>query len=95
MAIGFELALLAALAGLTAIIGLRFMWISHRIPNPRRIRYAAIQPAARTKHLIEESNPGSAFITMPHHLQTNDEVVAWMTKELPRLTSKRTGKPRV
>jgi hypothetical protein len=26
------------------------------------------------------------FISMPDHLRTNDEMVAWMTQELPRLT---------
>lgn len=33
---------------------------------------------------LEASGP---FIPMPNHLRTNDEMVAWMTQELPKLTA--------
>ena len=29
----------------------------------------------------------TSFIPMPDHLRTNDEVVAWLTKDLPKLTA--------
>ncbi len=29
----------------------------------------------------------SPFIPMPENLRTNDEMVEWMTKELPKLTA--------
>jgi len=39
----------------------------------------------RDRAAIYESH--SPFIPMPKHLRTNDEMVAWMTKELPKLTA--------
>jgi hypothetical protein len=83
-----ELALLVALAGLAGAIGFHFMWISHRIPTPRRIRHTAIDPITGTRDHIAIYDTGGSFIPMPNHLKTSDEMVAWMTKELPKLTAR-------
>lgn len=86
MVTGFELALLTALAGLTVVFGLRFMWIRHRIPTPRKIRHTALDPITGERDRVEIYDSGGAFIPMPNHLKTREEMVAWMTKELPKLT---------
>ncbi len=43
----------------------------------------------RGKSKSEEVAPTASdpFITMPDHLRTNDEVVTWLTKDLPKLTA--------
>jgi hypothetical protein len=83
----FELVLMTALAGLAGVIGLRFMWISHRIPMPRTIKHTAIDPIAGAKDRVAVFDPDGSFIPMPNHLKTNDEMVAWMTEELPKLAA--------
>jgi hypothetical protein len=83
VASSFELVLLLSLAGLTGAIGLRFMWISHRPPPLRRRKHTDVDPSLRIKVYAS----GEIFIPMPDHLKTRDEMVAWMTKELPRLTA--------
>jgi hypothetical protein len=80
-----ELVLLAARAGLAGAIGLRFMWSSHRIPTPRRIMHTAVDPITGPRNRVDAYDTGGSFIPMPNHLKTRDEMVAWMTNELPKL----------
>ena len=40
---------------------------------------------ARDPVAIYESH--GPFIPMPEHLKTHDQMIAWMTQELPRLTA--------
>jgi hypothetical protein len=82
-----ELAILVALAGLTGFIGLRLMWVSHRPPVLRRTRRSAIDPIMGPRDRIAIYDSGGSFIPMPDHLKTKDEMVSWMTKELPKLTA--------
>ena len=84
---GFEAAILAALARLTVAIGLRFMWISHRIPRAHRNRPTATDPITGSRDRVAIYDLGGPFIPMPAHLRSADEMVAWMTKELPKLTA--------
>jgi len=85
--IDFELALMAALAALTGAIGLRFMWTSHRIPTPRRARHTAVDPITGVRDRVAIYDSGDSFIPMPSNLRTSEEMVDWMTKELPKLTA--------
>jgi hypothetical protein len=81
-----ELALMAALAGLAGAIGLRLMWISHRIPTPRRARHTAFDLITGARDRVAIYDSGGSFIPMPSHLKTSEEMVDWMTKELPKFT---------
>jgi hypothetical protein len=87
VASSFELVLLLSLAGLTGAIGLRFMWISHRPPPLRRRKHTDVDPIIDPSLRIKVYASGETLIPMPDHLKTRDEMVAWMTKELPRLTA--------
>jgi hypothetical protein len=83
----FESALFVTLAVLTGAIGLRHMWISHRPPTHRGTKHIAVDPVMGENERLEVYNSGGAFIPMPNHLKTRDEMVAWMTRELPKLTA--------
>jgi hypothetical protein len=61
------------------------MWIRHRISTPRRIRHTAVDPITGTRNRVVTYDPGGSFIPMPSHLKTRDEMMAWMTNELPKL----------
>jgi hypothetical protein len=83
----FELILFTLLAVLTGVIGLRFIWISHRPPPFRSAKHTAVDPIISPRLRIKVYDSGGPFIPMPNHLKTRDDMVAWMTKELPRLTA--------
>jgi hypothetical protein len=93
VAIDFELALFLTLAVLTGAIGLRHMWISHRSPTPHSPKHAAVDPIISPKLRIKVYDSGAPFIPMPNHLKTRDEMVAWMAKELPKLTAEIAAHP--
>lgn len=86
MASGLETVILMALAGLTAAIGFRFMWIRHRLPRPRSTR-PAVDPITGVKDQVVIYDTAGPLIAMPSHLKTRDEMVSWMTTELPKLTA--------
>jgi hypothetical protein len=87
VASSIELVVLLSLAGLAGFIGLQLMWVRHRPPPVRRrSRRTAIDPIMGARDRIEIYDSGGSFIPMPGHLTTRDEMVAWMTKELPKLT---------
>jgi hypothetical protein len=83
----FEAALFVILAVLTGAIGLRHMWISHRPPTLRSAKPTAVDPIISPRLRIKVYDSGGPFIPMPNHLKTRDEMVAWMTNELPKLTA--------
>ena len=87
MGSSFELVLLLSLAGLTGIIGLRFVWISHGPPSLWTVKHTAVDPFVSPSLWIKVYDSSGPFIPMPNHLKTQDEMVAWMTKELPKLTA--------
>ena len=86
MASSIELVVLLSFAGLAGFIGLQLMWVRHQPPVRRRPRRTAIDPIMGARDRIEIYDSGGSFIPMPDHLTTRDEIVAWMTKELPKLT---------
>jgi hypothetical protein len=87
MVVDFELALLIAFAALIGAIGVRFMWISHRPPTFWRTKQRAVDQTSGANDDAARCASGGSFIPMPDCLQTHDEMVAWMTKELPKLTA--------
>ena len=82
---GLELFFLTAMAVITGAIGLQFMWIRHRFPKLRRTRRISFDPDLGFKDRAALHGWKSSHIPMPDHLQTNDEMVVWMTQELPKL----------
>ncbi len=85
--IDLETVILVVLATLTAGFGLRFMWTIHRPPARRTISQMAVDPITGARDRIAIYDSDGSFIAMPSHLKTRDEMVAWMTQELPRLTA--------
>ncbi len=92
MVIELAIALLAAVTGFLTALWLLLLWLGDGA--------AAREPdwifdpilGKRDQAAIYDSY--EPFIEMPDHLKTHDEMVAWMTKELPRLTAD-IPKPRV
>jgi len=85
--IDLETVILVVLAVLTAAFGLRFIWTIHRPPTRRRSSSMAVDPITGARDRLAIYDSGDSFIAMPNHLKTRDEMVAWMTQELPRLTA--------
>ncbi len=81
------LALLIALAALTAAIGLALIRLTSRIMMLPSLPAATTDAVLRAKHQTALHDPKSTFIRMPDHLKTHDEMVAWMTRDLPKLTA--------
>jgi hypothetical protein len=85
--------ILAALAGFTAAIWLLLLWVGDRATESFELSPDALDPirGARDPMAIYDHGP---FIAMPEHLKTEDEMVSWMTKDLPKLIAE-TPRPRV
>jgi hypothetical protein len=81
------LALLIALAALISAIGLALIRLTSRIMMLPSLPAATTDPLIGAKDLTAPHDPKSYFIPMPDHLKTHDEMVAWMTRELPKLTA--------
>ncbi len=81
------LALLIALAALSSAIGLALMRFTSRMMMQPSIPTATIDPVIGAKDQTPLHAPKSTFILMPDHLKTHAEMVAWMTRELPKLTA--------
>ena len=85
--------LLAALAGFSAAIWLLFLWVGERATASFDQTPDRLDPilGARDPMAIHDHGP---FIPMPEHLKSRDEMVAWMTKDLPKIIAE-TPRPRV
>ncbi len=81
------LALLLGLAALTSVTGLALLWFTPRTMMPPSLPAAALDPVLGAKDQTVIHDPRSSFILMPDHLKTHAEMVAWMTRELPKLTA--------
>jgi hypothetical protein len=76
-----------ALAALTSAIGLALIRLTSRTMMPPSFQVATIDPVLGAKDQTGIHDPKRTFIVMPDHLKTRDEMVAWMTRELPKLTA--------
>ena len=76
--------LLAAVAGFIAALGLLILWVGDGAASAEG---DGLDPIIGPPDQIAIYEPFSPFIPMPDHLKTSDEMVAWMTKELPKLTA--------
>ena len=86
---GLTLALLIALAALISATGFALLWFTPRTTIPPSLPAATTDPVLGAKDQTALHDRRSPFILMPDHLKTNNEMVTWMTRELPRLTAER------
>jgi hypothetical protein len=80
------IALLAAIAGFMTTLCLLLLWLGDgsMTPETESDTYPMLDAQDETV-----DGPHSPFIPMPDHLKTRDDMVAWMTKELPRLVAEK------
>jgi hypothetical protein len=69
------------------VLGLFSVWIGHRMHVAWSKPSGGTDPITGPKDRIAIYDSGGPFIPMPDSLQTRHEMVAWMTKELPKLTA--------
>ncbi len=97
---GLELLLLLGLVG--GAVCLALLWVAHGMTLRLDGAPPGVDPILGTRDRVaiyRASGPlirrhSSILIPMPDHLDTRDEMVAWMTKELPRLVEEATGPTR-
>ena len=79
------IALLATIAGFITALWILLLWVGDGA-SPADME-GDLDPilGARDQPAIYESY--GPFIPMPDHLRTHDQMIAWMTKELPKLTA--------
>ncbi|WP_046861869.1 hypothetical protein [Microvirga massiliensis] len=83
-------AILAAVAGFLAAIWLLVLWAGERTGAAFDRSPEPLDPIIGPRDRIVICDGGEPFIPMPEHLRTQDEMIAWMTKELPKLTARET-----
>jgi len=79
------ISLLVVLAGAIGMLLLLLTWFGSRSITPEIEDDLDPILGPRDPTAIYESH--SPFIPMPAHLKTSDQMVDWMTKELPKLTA--------
>jgi hypothetical protein len=79
------IALLAAFSGAFAMLWLLLLWLGDGASDP--VTTHAGDPITGPRDQIGIHDSYEPFIPMPARLQTRNEMVDWMTKELPKLTA--------
>ena len=85
MSLDVMIAVLAAFAGLMAMLWLLLLWVGGGMANP--VVLYADDPIIGPRDQVAIYKSHDPFIPMPERLRTHDEMVAWMTQELPKLTA--------
>lgn len=83
----FPIALLAIIAVCLGVMCLFGVWISGRIEAAWAKPQVAVDPIVGPRDRIAVYDTGRSHIPMPERLKTHEEMVAWMTKELPKLVA--------
>jgi hypothetical protein len=86
------IALLATLTGFLAALWLLLLWLGDGAMTPEPDW--SLDPILGKRDQVAIYDTYEPFFEMPDTLKTHDEMVAWMTKELPKLTADR-SKPHV
>ncbi|MBB4041244.1 hypothetical protein GGR34_002914 [Microvirga flocculans] len=79
------MSLLVVLAGAVGMLLLLLTWFGGRTITPEIEDELDPILGARDPIAIYESH--GPYISMPDHLTTSEQMVDWMTKELPKLTA--------
>jgi hypothetical protein len=74
---------LLLIVSLTGAFSILVHWLEHGAR--RRTRQ---HPIARRGQTAAFGDRNGSFVQMPDHLKTHEEMVAWMTRELPDLIAK-------
>src|SRR4051794_28708075 len=85
LAMALMLPVLAILGSCAIGLGLVILWICSRFTAP--MKESVRDPILGPKDRIAVYGSRELLIPMPDHLKTHHEMVAWMTKELPKLTA--------
>jgi hypothetical protein len=85
------IAMLAILAGTTGMLWLLLVSFGDGHATP--LRPYADDSIAITADRRASEDPDGPFIPMPDHLKTHHDMVAWMTRELPRLAAESASGP--
>lgn len=83
------IALMAVLGGSVGMLFLLLLLFGDG--NDAPMTRHAEDPFLDAEGLAAADRTHGPFIPMPDHLKTKDEMVAWMTRELPRLTANLPG----
>lgn len=83
------IALLSAAAGFLGMLCLMLAWFGDSHARPITPGVDGLEDPSAPEPVHGEA----PFIPMPNHLNSHDEMVAWFTTELPKLTA--AAKPRV
>ncbi len=86
--------ILAALTGFVAAICLLLLWVGDRTGTAFERSPDPLDPILGPRDRLEIRDSQGPFIPMPPHLKTQDEMVAWMTRDLPKLIAE-SPRPRV
>jgi hypothetical protein len=79
----FTLALLSVVAGFLGMLLLLVTWFGGRMIEPEGETDLDPILGLRDQPAIHEAQ--AAFVPMPRHLTTHQEMVSWMTREMPKL----------
>ena len=63
------------------------VWLGGRLASRWSCSSRGIDPIRGPKDRMAIHGAAEPFIEMPPHLKSHDEMVRWMTKELPKLTA--------
>jgi hypothetical protein len=85
MVMDLTIALLSALAGFVCVLWLLLLWVGDGAGSA--IAPGLDDPITGPRDRIAIYESYGPYIPMPDHLKTADEMVDWMTKELPKLTA--------
>jgi hypothetical protein len=78
---------MAAFVGFVGAIWLLLLWVGDHATTSFEMSPPPLDPILGAQDRVEIHESNGPFIPMPDHLKTHDEMVAWMTKELPKLTA--------
>lgn len=80
----FAATVLLACLGAVGIFLVPF-WISRGATDPTIT--SPVDPILGAKDQTAIHDIDTSFIPLPDHVRTNDEVVEWLTKDLPKITA--------
>ena len=92
--VDLAIGLLAAFTGLVAALCILLLWVGDRTGTAFERSPDPLDPILGPRDRLEIRDSQGPFIPMPPHLKTQDEMVAWMTHDLPKLIAE-SPRPRV
>jgi hypothetical protein len=90
-----EVALVLAFLAFVALVGLRAVWVTTRVLTDIKPA-GGVDPILGTRDRVAVYCPSglliqphpSVLVPLPDHLTTQEEIFAWMTKEMPKVVER-------